>query len=764
MPHPTLWVARGRARADRDEDEGADAATAAAAAAAAREEEDGGEEEEEEEDGWAVVEAEETKETTLAVVRAVPGGAMGRERTWRASRELREALAVGDDVVDLKRVRVQARVDVARAPVAARVGFSFHVGFPSPASSNDSATADLTRLAWSKRPSAVLSCLMEGLPVCVGAWLAAPWVEAPNAHVRIWSVETFLQPNTDRDAAATGVAVVGERTEWVPHPPPPPHARRLRDRRARAVGADNTSSEFRRAADIVAMVTQSPSKGAGIVVSGPSGSGKSSFVRWLIASLDVEERNVVRIESHWPLSRLATLAGASTATTFTRTRTTGEKAVWLIDDAPAALPRAGGARAVLLTRAIVRARAVNASLVVVAKSWLPLSDLYAGALGAGALDTRVDLGAPDAGERRAQLLRLLGSALVATPATMLDELVRRTAGLSRAQCSAVVARAVARGAPTSTEAWHASLADAVRAVRTRGGSATTATASTTEAKGNDDDLSRRVAGGGGGGGADPLLVSPPDLGGMHHARALVSRAVLVPLAAPHETTSLMNHLGVVLHGPPGNGKTSLARALGAHVVHHGLANFVEVQCVDLVSKFVGETERNVHALFERARKQAPVLLFLDRIETLAPRRDPSAEQTFDRVLSTLLVEMDGVLTSSAAVAGSVVVVVAATQRLDELDDALVRVGRLGTHVFCGPPRSEEECVEVMDASARKTPLHVGGACPTRADVLRRVVREHALMGKSCAELAAVCRDAALRAVKTRGDEAVDVAWEDFLLQ
>ncbi|KAI9920805.1 hypothetical protein PsorP6_000944 [Peronosclerospora sorghi] len=147
--------------------------------------------------------------------------------------------------------------------------------------------------------------------------------------------------------------------------------------------------------------------------------------------------------------------------------------------------------------------------------------------------------------------------------------------------------------------------------------------------------------------------------------------------------------GILLTGPPGSGKTHLANAVAEHVRRHGLASFVSVQCSDLLTKIVGDTERALRQLFTTARNAAPCVLYFDQIESIAPIRgfDTSTEQTFDRMLSMLLVEMDGFGTGHTSFQQDVtseearsaflkqhVVILASTTSKELLDPAILRPG------------------------------------------------------------------------------------------
>jgi transitional endoplasmic reticulum ATPase len=147
--------------------------------------------------------------------------------------------------------------------------------------------------------------------------------------------------------------------------------------------------------------------------------------------------------------------------------------------------------------------------------------------------------------------------------------------------------------------------------------------------------------------------------------------------------------GVLLTGPPGSGKTHLANAVAEDVRRRGLASFVSVQCSDLLTKVVGDTEKALRELFATARNAAPCVLYFDQIESIAPLRgfDTSTEQTFDRMLSMLLVEMDGFSTSRTKLQQSLasaearmaflkqhVVILASTTNKELLDPAILRPG------------------------------------------------------------------------------------------
>jgi SpoVK/Ycf46/Vps4 family AAA+-type ATPase len=121
--------------------------------------------------------------------------------------------------------------------------------------------------------------------------------------------------------------------------------------------------------------------------------------------------------------------------------------------------------------------------------------------------------------------------------------------------------------------------------------------------------------------------------------------------------------GILLYGKSGTGKTSIARAIANEIN----ANFVSVECTELISKYVGESSKSISNLFQKARSCSPCVLFFDQFEAIARKRgnDSSESQSNDRMLSTLLIEMDGISSSSS----DQLIILAATSRIDLLDVA-----------------------------------------------------------------------------------------------
>ena len=220
-----------------------------------------------------------------------------------------------------------------------------------------------------------------------------------------------------------------------------------------------------------------------------------------------------------------------------------------------------------------------------------------------------------------------------------------------------------------------------------------------------------------------------DVGGLEAAKREIVRSVYWPLEHPErfEQTGIEPPSGVLLYGPPGTGKTLLARA----VANLSDANFIPVNGPELLNKYVGESERAVRDLFATARENAPSIVFFDEVDAISPKRRGDDTGAGERVVSQLLTELDGLepLTDVA--------VVAATNRPDAIDRALLRPGRIETAVETPLP----------DRAARREILgiHLGGT-PTTAGVDLDALAGRT-DGYSGGDLAALVREAAMIAIE-----------------
>ncbi|WP_459194007.1 AAA family ATPase [Halosimplex sp. J119] len=194
--------------------------------------------------------------------------------------------------------------------------------------------------------------------------------------------------------------------------------------------------------------------------------------------------------------------------------------------------------------------------------------------------------------------------------------------------------------------------------------------------------------------AESPTVTFEDVGGLAEAKSALEQAVEWPLAyGPlFAATNTDPPSGVLLHGPPGTGKTLLARAAAGE----SGVNFIRVAGPELMDRYVGESEKAVREVFDRARQTAPAIVFFDEIDGIAGGRMDGNEVT-ERVVSQLLTEMD------SAAENPNIVVLAATNRRDVLDDALLRPGRLEQHVEVPNP-DEHGRREILDVHVEGKPL------------------------------------------------------------
>lgn len=222
-----------------------------------------------------------------------------------------------------------------------------------------------------------------------------------------------------------------------------------------------------------------------------------------------------------------------------------------------------------------------------------------------------------------------------------------------------------------------------------------------------------------------------DVGALAEVREELSFAVTQPIHHPErfEALGLPAATGVLLYGPPGCGKTLVAKA----VANESGANFISIKGPELLNKYVGESERAVRQLFARARAAHPCVLFFDELDALAPRRGTDNNQAAERVVNQLLTEMDGVDARQG------IFLVAATNRPDMIDPALLRPGRLDKVLYVPLPPPVDRA-SILRALVRRTPLEPG------VD-LEAVARDGRCDGFSGADMAALVREAAVAALK-----------------
>ncbi len=222
-----------------------------------------------------------------------------------------------------------------------------------------------------------------------------------------------------------------------------------------------------------------------------------------------------------------------------------------------------------------------------------------------------------------------------------------------------------------------------------------------------------------------------DVGGLDEAKRILNESIEWPAQYPDlfKKAGVVPPKGILLYGPPGVGKTLLAKA----VATESGANFISVKGPALMSRWVGETERAVRELFHKAKLASPCIVFLDEIDSIAPRRGGGeGSSVTDRTIAQLLTEMDGVQELRG------VVVLAATNRKDLVDPALLRAGRFDFLIELPPP----------DPAARLAifKVHTRGR-PLAADVDLAVLAGAASEGQSGADIELACRNASLAAIR-----------------
>jgi transitional endoplasmic reticulum ATPase len=221
-----------------------------------------------------------------------------------------------------------------------------------------------------------------------------------------------------------------------------------------------------------------------------------------------------------------------------------------------------------------------------------------------------------------------------------------------------------------------------------------------------------------------------DIGGLEIAKQELIEAVEWPLKYPEafEVINTRPPRGVLLFGPPGTGKTLLAKA----VATESEANFISIKGPELLSKYVGESERIVRETFRKARQAAPAIIFFDEIDSIAPTRGASFDSgVTERVVSQILTEIDGLEELKD------VVVVAATNRPDMVDPALLRPGRLDRLIYIRPPDLREREV-IFTLHLRGKPLYPGIEVKKLAEMTE---------GYAGADIEAICREAAMFALR-----------------
>jgi len=224
-------------------------------------------------------------------------------------------------------------------------------------------------------------------------------------------------------------------------------------------------------------------------------------------------------------------------------------------------------------------------------------------------------------------------------------------------------------------------------------------------------------------------VTYEDIGGLDEAVTKIREMVEIPLKHPEvfERLGVEPPKGVLLYGPPGTGKTLLARA----VANESDAYFISIAGPEVVSKWVGESEKKLRKIFEEAEKNAPAIIFIDEIDAIAPKRGETQGEVERRMVAQLLAVMDGLK------ARGKVIVIGATNRPNDVDPALRRPGRFDRELEIGVPDRKGR-LEILKIHTRNMPLAKDVDLNKLADIT------HGFVG---ADLAALCKEAAMNVLR-----------------
>ncbi|TFH02022.1 MAG: AAA family ATPase, partial [Candidatus Thorarchaeota archaeon] len=249
-------------------------------------------------------------------------------------------------------------------------------------------------------------------------------------------------------------------------------------------------------------------------------------------------------------------------------------------------------------------------------------------------------------------------------------------------------------------------------------------------------------------------VTYEDIGGLSKELVKIRETIELPMKSPElfKRLGITPPKGVLLHGPPGTGKTLIAKA----VANETGANFKVINGPEIMSKFYGESEQKLRETFEEAEKNAPTIIFIDEIDSIAPKRAEVTGEVERRVVAQMLALMDGLAGRGQ------VIVIGATNRVDDIDEALRRPGRFDREIELGVP-DQKGRLEILQIHTRAMPLYED------VNLERLSAVTHGFVG---ADLSALAREAAMQALRRvlphidpeTGDIPADILADLFVTQ
>ncbi len=461
----------------------------------------------------------------------------------------------------------------------------------------------------------------------------------------------------------------------------------------------------------------------GVLLYGPPGTGKTLIARAVAHEVGVQFFHVNGPEI---IDKLYGQSEAHLRNMFKEAEAAAP-AIIFIDEIDAIAPKRGALsgerqverRVVAQLLALMDGLKARGQITVIAATNMP-DELDPALRRPGRFDREIEIGVPD-GEGRLEILEIHSRGMPLAEEVSLQDMARRTHGYAGADLAALCREAAMSalrrllpelgagedGIPTAKlEALKVERADFEDCL--------------TEIQ---PSALREIA-------VEVPDVHWDDVGGLDDVKALLSEAVLWPIQYQDlfAAAGVRPSRGIVLHGGPGLGKTLLAKAVAGETE----ANFIAIKGPQLVSMWAGESERAVREVFRKARQAAPAIIFFDEIDALAPERGGGASsQVSERVVAQLLTELDGIEELKG------VFVLAATNRLDRVDTALLRPGRFDSLIELKTPDKAGR-LAILNVHARRMPL--------APDVdLKAIAAESE--GLSGADLEAICREAAFGAIR-----------------